>query len=115
MLDPLRVPTEEDEMAEAKANGGYTADERRTNGNWILFWAAAALLATWTTVVAGAMPVGGAIAITVIVLIGFVVIRAAFASKSAVKLDQNSPGMGKDVHPTTMGTILGWLNNGFTE
>ena len=55
----------------------------------------------------------GAITMAVAVLILSWIYRILFASPTSVKMDENSAGSGKRVGPSTMGTILGFLYDGF--
>ena len=91
----------------------YSRTELNKNRVAIVTGFVAFLVGSWTCVLMGDMQVGGAVALTVVGAIVTVLLGWLFASESSVKLDENSVGMGKDVKPRTMGTILGWLYDGF--
>lgn len=118
MLDPTRrptVPSTETEVETPAEQSNYSRDELQYNRSWIRLVTAAILVITWAACLMGRMPISGAIALSVIVAICALGLWAAFAGRNARKLDETSTGMGKDVHPTTMGTVVGYLNDGFTE
>lgn len=101
--------TEPDSPVDAE----YTAEEIETNRFWNRFLALAALIGVWLMWGVGSLPLGGAVVLSIMVLIAAYLYRWLFASNTAAKLDENSAGSGKRVGPVTMGTILGYLNDGF--
>lgn len=99
--------------SELPENADYSHEEIARNRFWNLFFTLAALIGVWTMWAFDSLPFGGAVAISVMILICSWLYRWLFASNAAVKLDENSAGSGKRVGPVTMGTILGYLNDGF--
>lgn len=99
--------------SELPADADYTLEEIETNRFWNLFFTLAALIGIWLMWGFNSLPLGGAVALSVMVLIFSFLYRWLFASNAAVKLDEDSAGSGKRVGPVTMGTILGYLNDGF--
>lgn len=98
---------------EANVDGDYSPEEIRTNRFWNVFFTLAALGVVWIMFAVQSLPFGGAVALSVMILIFSWLYRWLFASNTAAKLDENSAGSGKRVGPVTMGTILGYLNDGF--
>ena len=103
------------EDAPADVDDGYTLRELQRNRRWNIVLSAAIISGSWFSFYFGVMSREQAIAATVLTLIVATLYRWLFASKSSVKLDKDGPGMGKKVHPRTMGGILGYLNDGFKD
>ena len=99
--------------SEVPADADYTLQEIETNRFWNRFFALAALSGVWLMWGFNSLPFGGALALSAMILICSFLYRWLFASNTAAKLDENSAGSGKRVGPVTMGTILGYLNDGF--
>lgn len=89
-------------------NGNYAHNELKTNRRTIVLATIGFIICSWLY-----SPGSGAIVLTILAIIVAAIFWWLFASRSAVKLDEDSPGMGKQVGPLTMGTILGYLHNGF--
>ena len=98
---------------EVQSHLDYTSEELRTNRFWNVLGTLLVLCAIWGFFVSGTVSLGGAIVVSFLTLIAASVYRALFASESATKLDENSLGSGKRIKPRTMGTILGYLFDGF--
>lgn len=94
-------------------NTDYSRTELNKNRVGIVTGFIAFLVGSWTYVLMGDMEVGGGVALTVVGVIVTFLLCWLFASESSTKISDESAGMGKDVKPRTMGTILGWLNDGF--
>lgn len=86
----------------------YSHRELRSNRTTIVLFTIGFIVCSWVF-----SSGTGAIVLTVIGLVTAAIFWRLFASPTAVKLDDDSVGMGKDVGPVTMGTILGYLYNGF--
>ena len=98
---------------EVPPDADYSLDEIQTNRFWNTFVSAALLIGIWVGCACGVLPLAGAVALSVLLLICAWLYRWLFASNAAAKLDENSAGSGKRVGPVTMGTIIGYLNDGF--
>lgn len=92
---------------------GYPLRELHRNRRWNFFATAIALTVVGTSFFFSLISGQQARAFTVLILILAILYRLLFASKSSVPLDENAPGLGKQIHPRTMGGILGFLHNGF--
>lgn len=101
------------EFQQQPVDADYSQQEIETNRFWNLFLTLAALIGVWTMWGFNSLPFGGAVALSVMILIFSWLYRWLFASNAAVKLDEDSAGSGRRVGPSTMGTILGYLNDGF--
>ena len=73
------------------------------------------LAGIWVGWYVGYFITAAAVWLTIITLTVAILYRRLFASRGARKLSEDSPGMGKRVKPKTMGTILGYLFDGFRE
>ncbi len=91
----------------------YTPQEISRNRNWNRVLTIACIGGVWVARQQDSLTTSGAIAATIAILVFSLVYRVLFASPSSVKLDENSAGSGKRVKPLTMGTILGFLYDGF--
>lgn len=113
---PHRQEARDDGNSDQKVvpiSGDYSEEEIRTNGLWNLVLLGLALIMIGIMYLFGGLAPGGAVVFAVMVLTFSWLYQRLFASSDAAKLDENSPGSGKRVGPLTMGTILGFLNDGF--
>ena len=98
---------------EVPENPDYSRTELRKNRQRIFAATLAFIVASWVYVLRASMDAGGGVALTIIALLTASIFLWLFASSSSTKLDENSAGAGQTVEPRTMGTILGYLFNGF--
>ena len=97
-------PEEED-----RDSSRYSGDELQRNRRNIFLGTFGFILISWMT----ADTLNAAVALTVVGLLGALILVKLFATRSASKLGDDFAGSGKQVHPRTMGTVLGYLFRGF--
>jgi hypothetical protein len=96
-----------------QTDGDYSWEEIKTNRGWNLYFTGASVILVWVMVSLERLPLGGAVVLSLIIVICSWLYRVLFASNTASKLGDDFVGSGKRVGPITMGTILGYLNDGF--